>query len=44
VADEGLDISEDIHAPADYRSALLKVLLERALHRAAGLPVSGQTT
>ncbi|HEX3442943.1 MAG TPA: xanthine dehydrogenase family protein subunit M [Pseudolabrys sp.] len=44
VADEGLDISEDIHAPADYRRALLKVLLERALHRAAGLPASGQTT
>jgi carbon-monoxide dehydrogenase medium subunit len=44
VADDGLDISADIHAPADYRCALLKVLLERALHRAAGLPANGQTT
>ncbi len=43
VADDGLDVSEDIHAPADYRRALLKVLLERALRRAARLPDPGQT-
>jgi len=37
VAAQGIDIAEDIHAPADYRSALLSVLTERALVRAAGL-------
>jgi aerobic carbon-monoxide dehydrogenase medium subunit len=42
VADEGLDVSEDIHAPADYRRALLKVLLERALRRAAHRADAGQ--
>jgi carbon-monoxide dehydrogenase medium subunit len=30
---------DDIHAPADYRRALLAVLTERALARAAGLPL-----
>jgi carbon-monoxide dehydrogenase medium subunit len=43
LADEGLDVADDIHAPADYRAALLKVLLERALHRVARLPYTGQT-
>jgi carbon-monoxide dehydrogenase medium subunit len=43
LADDGLDVAEDIHAPADYRSALLQVLLERALRRAARLPDPGQT-
>ena len=33
----GIDISADIHAPADYRAALLGTLLERALRRAADL-------
>jgi carbon-monoxide dehydrogenase medium subunit len=33
----GIDITADIHAPADYRAALLGTLLERALRRAAGL-------
>jgi carbon-monoxide dehydrogenase medium subunit len=37
VAADGVQINEDIHAPADYRSALLGILLERALRRAAGL-------
>ncbi|MGN6570011.1 MAG: FAD binding domain-containing protein [Pseudolabrys sp.] len=36
-ATRGIDISADIHAPADYRAALLGTLLERALRRAAGL-------
>jgi carbon-monoxide dehydrogenase medium subunit len=35
-AARGIDISADIHAPADYRAALLGTLLERALRRAAG--------
>jgi carbon-monoxide dehydrogenase medium subunit len=35
-ATRGIDISADIHAPADYRAALLGTLLERALRRAAG--------
>lgn len=37
VAAEGIDLAKDIHAPAEYRSALLSVLTERALARAAGL-------
>jgi aerobic carbon-monoxide dehydrogenase medium subunit len=36
-ATDGIEISADIHAPADYRTALLGTLLERALRRAAGL-------
>lgn len=36
-ATRGIEISADIHAPADYRAALLGTLLERALRRAAGL-------
>jgi aerobic carbon-monoxide dehydrogenase medium subunit len=43
VADDRLDVADDIHAPADYRAALLKVLLERALRRAARLPDPWQT-
>jgi carbon-monoxide dehydrogenase medium subunit len=43
LADDSLDVADDIHAPADYRAALLKVLLERALRRAARLPDAGQT-
>ena len=35
-ATRGIEISADIHAPADYRAALLGTLLERALRRAAG--------
>ena len=38
LAAENVEISADIHAPADYRSALLNTLVERALARAAGLP------
>jgi carbon-monoxide dehydrogenase medium subunit len=34
----GIDVTGDIHAPADYRAALLGTLLERTLRRAAGLP------
>lgn len=37
VAADGIEISADIHAPADYRKALLGALLERSLRRAAGL-------
>lgn len=37
LAADGLEIHEDIHAPADYRRALLQTLLERALRVAAGL-------
>jgi len=33
-----VDPQDDIHAPADYRRALLGVLTERALARAAGMP------
>jgi carbon-monoxide dehydrogenase medium subunit len=36
-AAQGIEISADIHAPADYRAALLGTLLERALRRASGL-------
>ena len=35
---ENIAFSEDIHAPADYRSALLRTLVEQALTRSAGLP------
>jgi aerobic carbon-monoxide dehydrogenase medium subunit len=42
VAPNDIDIADDIHAPADYRGALLSVLTERALARAAGLPVLEQ--
>ncbi len=34
-AAEMIEISDDIHAPADYRRALLRTLIERALTRAA---------
>jgi carbon-monoxide dehydrogenase medium subunit len=34
-----IDISSDIHAPADYRGALLSILTQRALARAAGLSI-----
>jgi carbon-monoxide dehydrogenase medium subunit len=37
LAPTGLEMHDDIHAPADYRAALLTVLVERALTRAAGL-------
>jgi carbon-monoxide dehydrogenase medium subunit len=37
LAAEGIEMNEDIHAPADYRRALLQTLLERALRHAAGL-------
>jgi carbon-monoxide dehydrogenase medium subunit len=37
LATDGLDIHDDIHAPADYRRAVLQTLLERALRQAAGL-------
>jgi carbon-monoxide dehydrogenase medium subunit len=37
LAADGLEIHDDIHAPADYRRALLRTLLERALRRSAGL-------
>jgi carbon-monoxide dehydrogenase medium subunit len=36
-ATAAIDPPDDIHAPADYRRALLGVLLERALTRAAGV-------
>ena len=36
-APTNIEIADDIHAPADYRGALLSVLTERALARAAGL-------
>lgn len=35
--------TDDIHAPADYRRALLGVLVERALARAAGLHLTEST-
>ena len=38
VATNGIVMNDDIHAPADYRRALLIVLLERALSRSASLP------
>jgi carbon-monoxide dehydrogenase medium subunit len=34
---EGVDPADDIHAPGDYRRALLRVLTERAVASAAGL-------
>jgi carbon-monoxide dehydrogenase medium subunit len=37
LAPVGIDMHHDIHAPADYRAALLTVLVERALMRSAGL-------
>jgi carbon-monoxide dehydrogenase medium subunit len=37
-ARDAVDPQDDIHAPGDYRRALLGVLTERALARAAGLP------
>ncbi|HET9715973.1 MAG TPA: xanthine dehydrogenase family protein subunit M [Pseudolabrys sp.] len=39
-AAEGLEIHDDIHAPADYRRALLQTLVDRALRAAAGLKES----
>jgi len=39
VAHDSVDPDDDIHAPADYRRALLAELTERALARAAGLPL-----
>ncbi len=38
-ASESVDPADDIHAPGDYRRALLGVLTERALASAAGLPL-----
>jgi len=40
VGTESIDPPGDIHAPGDYRRALLGVLLERALAKAAGLNLS----
>jgi carbon-monoxide dehydrogenase medium subunit len=37
-AAENIDFADDIHAPADYRAALLGTLTERALASAADLP------
>jgi carbon-monoxide dehydrogenase medium subunit len=37
LAAASLEVNEDIHAPADYRRAVLQTLLERALRQAAGL-------
>ena len=42
-AQKNIDIADDIHAPSDYRSALLGVLVERALARAAGLSILEET-
>lgn len=39
-ATESIDPPGDIHAPGDYRRALMGVLLERALTKAAGLNLS----
>jgi carbon-monoxide dehydrogenase medium subunit len=39
-ATESIDPPGDIHAPGDYRRALIGVLLERALAKAAGLNLS----
>jgi aerobic carbon-monoxide dehydrogenase medium subunit len=39
-ATAGIDPPGDIHAPGDYRRALLGVLLERALARAAGVTLA----
>jgi carbon-monoxide dehydrogenase medium subunit len=36
---ESVDPADDIHAPGEYRRALLGVLTERALAHAAGLPL-----
>jgi carbon-monoxide dehydrogenase medium subunit len=38
---DSIEFSGDIHAPADYRRALLGALIERALFRAAGLSSHG---
>jgi carbon-monoxide dehydrogenase medium subunit len=40
VGTESIDPPGDIHAPGDYRRALIGVLLERALTKAAGLNLS----
>jgi aerobic carbon-monoxide dehydrogenase medium subunit len=37
-AAESVSSPDDIHAPGDYRRALLRVLTERAIARASGLP------
>ncbi len=39
-ATASIDPPGDIHAPGDYRRALLGVLLERALARAAGVKLA----
>lgn len=36
-AKEEVDAQDDIHAPGDYRRALVEVLVERTLRRAAGM-------
>lgn len=38
-----INIAADIHAPADYRSALLSILTQRALARAACLSIAEET-
>jgi carbon-monoxide dehydrogenase medium subunit len=38
-ASKSVDPADDIHAPGEYRRALLGVLMERALAHAAGLPL-----
>jgi aerobic carbon-monoxide dehydrogenase medium subunit len=39
-----INITDDIHAPADYRSALLSILTQRALARAACLSIPEETS
>lgn len=40
LAEETAQPSEDIHAPASYRRALIGVMVERALAASAGIPLS----
>ena len=39
-AEGSFEAAGDLHAPARYRRKLARVLIERALLRAAGLPAS----
>jgi carbon-monoxide dehydrogenase medium subunit len=41
IASSSVDPSDDIHAPGDYRRALLGVLVERALAQASGISMEG---